>query len=260
MQLATRYGIIYPTTKTQEYPVDEEEKMFRLAICDDTLPHAEQLAAAIRACLAGGGNGLAIDCFVTLAELRKAVKKDPGKYRLVVLETEVDGDDGIDAARELRRMGYLSDIVFYTSDPTKALEAYAAYPLGYILKPCGAADMCDIISFIAERNSRKPSIILNGADGRKNGFRVDDIIYIEVFRTELEVHCVNGKATCIGSLREVCEKLPANRFYRSHRSFIVNLGRVQGIEKYQFTMDNGDVVAVAKNRYAEAKKAWRDFL
>ena len=258
--MKTRYGIIYPTTKTQEYPVGKEERMFRLAICDDTLPHAERLAAEIRSCLANSGSGLAIDCFATLAELRKAVKKDLGKYRLVVLETEVDADNGVDTARELRKMGYLSDIVFYTADPTKALEAYAAYPLGYILKPCGAADMCDLISFVAERNSRKPSIILNGTDGRKNGFRVDDIIYIEVFRTELEVHCVSGKTTCTGSLREVCEKLPANRFYRSHRSFIVNLGRVQRIEKYQFTMDNGDVVAVAKNRYAEAKKAWRDFL
>ena len=107
---------------------------------------------------------------------------------------------------------------------------------------------------------RKPSIILNGADGRKSGFCVSDIIYIEVFRTELEVHCVGGKTTCIGSLREVCEKLPGSRFYRSHRSFIVNLGRVRHIEKYQFTMDNGDVVTVAKNRYAEAKKAWRDYL
>lgn len=234
--------------------------MFRLAICDDTLAHAEQLAATVRTCLANGGNSLAIDCFATLAELRKAVKRDVGKYRLVVLETEVGVDDGVDTARELRKFGYVSDIVFYTSDPTRALEAYGAYPIGYVLKPCGAADMCNLISFIAERNGRKPSIILNGNDGRKNGFRVDDIIYIEVFRTELEVHCVGGKTTCVGSLREVCEKLPAGHFYRSHRSFIVNLARVQRIEKYQFTMDNGDVVTVAKNRYAEAKKAWRDFL
>ena len=151
-------------------------------------------------------------------------------------------------------------MVFCTADPSRALDAFAAYPIGYVLKPVGAAEASDLISFITERNGRRPSIILNGLDGRKNGFRVDDIIYIEVFRTELEVHCVGGKTTCIGSLREVCEKLPKGRFYRSHRSFIVNLGRVRRVERYQYTMDDGSVVSVAKNRYAEAKKVWRDYL
>ena len=76
---------------------------------------------------------------------------------------------------------------------------------------------------------------------------------------ELTGNGAEGKVTCVGSLREACEKLPQSRFYRSHRSFIVNLGRVKRIERYQFTMDNGDAVAVAKNRYAEAKKAWRTY-
>ena len=234
--------------------------MFRFAICDDAPAHAEQLAASVRACLAGGGNGVSVDCFATLAELRKAVKKELTKYNLVVLETQVGSEDGIETARALRKNGYIADIVFYTSDPSRALEAYGVYPIGYILKPCGSAELCGAVNFIAERNGRKPFIILNGADGRKNGFCVDDIIYIEVFRTELDVYCVNGKTTCVGSLREVCEMLPPGRFYRSHRSFIVNLGRVKRIEKYQFTMDSGAVVAVAKNRYAEAKKVWRDYL
>ncbi len=234
--------------------------MYKLAICDETLAGAEQLAATVRSCLAGNGEGVMIDCYAGFSDLKKIVKKEPMKYRLVVMETEAGAEDGVEAAKMLRKNGYVADIIFHTSDPTRALDAFAAYPIGYVLKPCGSSELSDVISFLSERNGRKPSIILNGADGRKSGFCVSDIIYIEVFRTELEVHCVGGKTTCIGSLREVCEKLPGSRFYRSHRSFIVNLGRVRHIEKYQFTMDNGDVVTVAKNRYAEAKKAWRDYL
>lgn len=234
--------------------------MFRLAICDETVAHAEQLTAAIRACLVNGGGSVVVDCHSTLAELKRAVKKEPNRYNLVVMETEVAGESGVLAARALRDGGYLADIVFYTSDPSKALEAYGAYPIGYILKPCGTSELCRMVSFIAARNGQKPSIILNSVDGRKIKFRADDIIYIEVFRTELEVHCTEGKVTCTGSLREVCEKLPAEKFYRSHRSFIVNLGRVRRVERYQYTMDDGSVVSVAKNRYAEAKKVWRDYL
>ena len=234
--------------------------MFRIAICDKTPAQSEQMAKTIRSgIVSGGGTNFTIDCFSSFAELKKMIGKELTRYRLVVMETEVDGEDGVEAAKQLRKLGCMADIVFCTADSSRALEAYAAYPSGYILKPCAGSDLCDAVTFIAERNGRKPSIILKGDDGRKYGFRVDDIIYIEVFRTELEVHCVDARFTCTGSLREVCEKLPKNRFYRSHRSFIVNLSRVKQIERYQFTMDNGDVVTVAKNRYAEAKKVWKDF-
>lgn len=251
---------MYPTIKRRRLPSDKEDSMFRIAICDRTPSQSEQMARAIRSGLVnGGGSNLVIDCFSTFSELKKMIGKELFRYRLLVLETEVQGEDGVETAKQLRKMGCMADIVFCTEDPSRALDAYAAYPIGYILKPFVGSQLCDAITFITERNGRKPSIILKGDDGRKYGFRADDIIYIEVFRTELEVHSVDGKAICIGSLREVCEKLPGNRFYRSHRSFIVNLSRVTSIEKYQFTMDNGDVVTVAKNRYAEAKKVWRDF-
>ena len=233
--------------------------MFRIAICDKTPALADDAVKLIRSCLAGGGAGIQIECFATLSELKRAVLRESGKYRLLVLETEVRDEDGIETARLLREKGCLADIVFRTDDDTRALEAFSVYPIGYILKTCAESELCRAVAFIADRNAKKPSIILKGDDGRKNGFRVDDIIYIEVFRTELEVHSTEGKTNCVGSLREVSEKLPSGRFYRSHRSFIVNLARVKRVEKYQFVMDNGDVVSVAKNRYAEAKKAWRDF-
>ena len=88
---------------------------------------------------------------------------------------------------------------------------------------------------------------------------IDSILYIEVFRTELDVHCRDEVHVCTGSLNEVCAKLPSVQFYRAHRSYIVNLASVSAIERYQFTMCNGDKVTVAKNRYAEAKSALRGF-
>lgn len=233
--------------------------MFRIAICDETLFRSEMLAANVRSCVWGSGTGLTVECYPSFTELKRAVRKELSKYRLIILETDCGDEDGVEAACDLREMGYIADIVFCTKDQERAMDAYAAFPTYCMIKPYSINELCAVISFVAERNGKKPSIIINGEDGRKNAFRVDDIIYIEVFRTELEVHHANGCTTCTGSLTEVLEKLPSERFYRAHRSFVVNLGRVERIEKYQFTMDNGDTVTVAKNRYAEAKQAWRRF-
>ena len=113
---------------------------------------------------------------------------------------------------------------------------------------------------MVDKCTRKPSISLRNANGGKVNVNIEDIMYIEVFRTELDVHCKNGILICTGSLVETYGVLPTRQFYRSHRSFIVNLQHVVQINRYQFTMSNGDKVTIAKNRYTEAKAAFDDFV
>lgn len=234
--------------------------MLRIAICDDTEQHSEQMMKYFRALASEMSVMTEIECFASLAALGKTLESDVNAYRLLVLETTVGEADGIAFACALRKQGCDSEILFVTGETERAVEAYAAYPLTMLGKPTPATGLRDALLFVKRRYEKKPSIILNGGDGRKNGFVADDIIYIEVFRTELEVHCRRGGVTCTGALNDAFEKLPKPQFYRSHRSFIVNLAKVRRIEKYRFIMETGEAVTVAKNRYAEAKKAWSDYL
>ena len=213
----------------------------------------------LRAFAAELGVTVEVECFASLSLLGKALEGDVNAYRLLVLETAVGGADGIAFARTLRSRGCDAEILYLTESAEKAIDAYSTFPVSFLLKPMARGELRNVFSFVARRYEKKPSIILNGGDGKRNGFVVDDIIYIEVFRTELEVHCRKGGVTCTGALNDVYEKLPKPQFYRSHRSFIVNLLKVCSMEKYRFVMENGDRVTIAKNRYAEAKKAWKDF-
>lgn len=233
--------------------------MLRIAICDDTLAHADHLVRAFRTFGEEHSTEVEANCYAGFAELERALEKDVDAYRLLVLETEVGGVDGVAFACRLRAKGCSAEILFFTGDAGRALEAYVAYPMGYILKPAQRNELRDAFRFVLMRYEKKPTIILNGMGGKRSGFVADDIIYIEVFRTELEVHSAKGSATCVGALGDVYARLPKDQFYRSHRSFIVNLKRIRRMEKYRFIMDNGDFVTIAKNRYAEAKKAWSAF-
>ncbi len=233
--------------------------MLRIAICDDTEHHSEQLMKHFRAFAAELSVSVEIECFASLTQLGKVLEANVNAYRLLVLDTTVGEADGIGFARALRAQGCNSEILYLTGNAEKALDAYGVFPISLLLKPTARGELKNVFLFVARRYEQKPSIILNGGDGKRNGFVTDDIIYIEVFRTELEVHCQKGGVTCLGALNDVYEKLPKPQFYRSHRSFIVNLLKVRRMEKYRFVMENGDFVTIAKNRYAEAKKAWLDF-
>jgi DNA-binding LytR/AlgR family response regulator len=231
--------------------------MFRIAICDDMQSQAAELAKLLTS-LAGE---IPMECEVEVFRSFKALQKawSESSYQLLFLETRLGGISGIDFARRLRMIDEEIDIVFTSSESDSALAAYTAFPVGYLIKPVDRKKLRDVFRHVTDKYRQKPSIVLRGIDGGERMIGVDDILYIEVFGTELNVHCRRSVVLCSGTLVEASSLLSSTDFYRSHRSFIVNLRYTVGIERYQFRMVNGDAVAVAKNRYAEVKAAFEAY-
>ncbi len=232
--------------------------MFRIAICDEMQPQANELAEALRALAEEiPGQEVSIDIFRGLKPLQKAMSECV--YQLLFLETRIGGYSGIDFVRRLRLTDEETDVVFFSGEADSALAAYSVYPTGYLLKPVDRKKLRDVFRHVADKYRQKPSIVLKGIDGGEHLISVDDILYIEVFGAELDVHCKRGVILCAGTLAEACNLLTSQDFYRSHRSFIVNLRYAVGIERCQFRMINGDTVAVAKNRYTEVKAVFEAY-
>ena len=232
--------------------------MFKIAICDDMQPQAAELAQQLTALAGEIPMECRVDVFRGFKPLQKAMSET--SYQLIFLETRVGGISGLDFARRLRLYDEEIDIVFCSSESDSALAAYTVYPTGYITKPVDRKRLREVLRHVVDRYRQKPSIVLRGDDGGKRRFNVDDILYIEVFGEELDVHCKRGAAVkCSGTLVEANDLLSSYDFYRSHRSFVVNLRYAVGIDRYQFHMINGDIVAVAKNRYAEVKAAFEAY-
>ena len=232
--------------------------MFRIAICDDMQSQAQELAQHLAA-LAGE---ISLECRIEVYRgfkpLRKAMSEN--SYQLLFFETRVGGISGIDFARHLRLGDDETDIVFCSAETDSALAAYTVFPTGYITKPVDKKKLRDVFRHVTDKYRQKPLIVLRGIDGGKRMINVEDILYIEVFGAELNVHCGRGVVLCAGTLNEVSNLLPSTDFYRSHRSFIVNLRHAVGIDRCQFHMVNGDTVAVAKNRYVEVKAAFEAYV
>lgn len=231
--------------------------MFRIAICDEMQSQAQELAQQLTLLAGEISLECEVEMFRSFKQLQKAMSESV--YQLLFLETRVGGISGIDYARRLRLYDEETDIVFWSAESESALAAYTAYPVGYLTKPVDRRRLREVFRYVARKHRQKPSIVLRGDDGGRRMIGVEDILYIEVFGAELDVHCKRGVVHCCGSLVEVGALLSSTDFYRSHRSFIVNLRYAVGIDRYQFRMVNGDTVAVAKNRYAEVKAAFEAF-
>ena len=225
--------------------------MMTVAVCDDTR-YAPLIVNEIKELAEELEIEVAVELFKTYSYLQAAMKSQ--NYDLLVLETTLRGVSGIEFARNLRLSRCEADIIFVSATDEQALAAYSAFPIGYILKPFQRKRLRAPFRRAASKYVKRQSVMFHDLGGVKISIAVDEILYIEVIGNELDIHTRTGRQKAVGSLAETYLSLPQKQFYRSHRSFIVNMNYILRASKYYFVMENGDKVTIAKNRYAEAKE------
>lgn len=233
--------------------------MYRIAVCDSNVADAQELVNKLQHLAAELRFECTVESFRTARGLAEAFKARP--YRLVFLETEIGGTNGIELAKRIRFHDSETEFIFVTSHTEYALAAYAVFPVAYVIKGITKQKLYEpFLRAIRHEKKESPRLLINTADGGETIVPRDDILYIEVFGNDLVFHCKGETVESIGSLVSVMERLPADSFYRAHRNFIVNLRHVQKIGHFFFTMQNGEKVSVAKNRYTEARGVFERYL
>lgn len=80
--------------------------MYRIAVCEDDPRTAEQNKTAACHVLEGKGRSQGrdydVEVFHTAAPLMKRLTADPDAYQLLLLDIQLDGDNGVELARFLR--------------------------------------------------------------------------------------------------------------------------------------------------------------
>ena len=104
----------------------------RFAVVEDRLPDAQRLESLLRLAF-GGGHTLVCDHYESGDAFLQAF---PSKnHQVVFLDICMEGTNGIETARVLRRTDPDLLLVFVTSSPEYVWDAFPVHPFDYLLKP-----------------------------------------------------------------------------------------------------------------------------
>ena len=140
------------------------------------------------------------------------------------------GLNGIETAKELRRIDASVVLMFITNMTQYAIHGYEVDAIDFVVKPISYGDFVlkmQKASRYVERNKNK-KISLNTTDGVIQ-LDVSDIHYVEVIRHDLIYHTVHGQYKVRGSLREAEKALLDFHFTRSNHCYLVNLKYVEAV-------------------------------
>ena len=159
---------------------------------------------------------------------------------LIFLDIQMPKMNGIDYLKMVRNPPM---VIITTAFPSYALEGFQLNVLDYLLKPVtfdrffrSANKARDYFQLITRSGSPSPPqeehtdyfFIKCGSKYEKIHFA--DILYIEAMQNYVALYTLKGKYLTLLSLKNLEQNLDEKRFIRVHKSFIVSIDKIEGIE------------------------------
>lgn len=159
-----------------------------------------------------------------------------GQAQLLFLDIQMPRISGLDFFRSLQQP---IPVIFTTAYPQYALEGFEVNALDYLLKPVSferflkAAMKAREYYEVREKNREEAAVsdfFFIKADNRLVKIFFEEILYVEALQNYVTIHTATRKYMTYLTFRSVEEYLPAEKFLKVHKSYIVAASKIDSIE------------------------------
>jgi DNA-binding LytR/AlgR family response regulator len=185
-------------------------------------------------------------------------------YDVVFLDVEMPGLAGVAVAQKLLALKKTPCIVFVTAYDDYAVQAFDVKAVDYLLKPVSEARMKETISRIKEKLQFQNSELQRLAAEKNERTLVvaaRDVVYAFAEKGSVFIRTYNDELETRFTLEQLNARLPRRLFFRSHRSYLVNVDYIREIKPYvngayilRMNDRDGSEVPVSRGRVKELKE------
>ena len=179
----------------------------------------------------------------TALELVEKLKPD-----VVFLDVEMPEKTGVECARAIQDMDPNIVIIFATAHDSYMGDAFEVYAFDYLIKPFKVERVIQTLERVRERlmtrsgrTAAVPAVKPRALSGRmmlrhREGVSfvdLQDILLIQREERSTVLYTAdNERFVTNDTLSEMEERLPADVFFRCHKSYIINLNHIRDITPY----------------------------
>jgi DNA-binding LytR/AlgR family response regulator len=155
---------------------------------------------------------------------------------LLLLDIEMPGMSGLELTKNLVNKRPL--IIFITSKRDYAADAFDLNVVDYIIKPVSGSRFIQAIdkareilnSNKEEVNVKEDEFIFIRDSNIIRRLKLDDILFAEAMGDYVKLYIPEKFYAIHATLKAVEERLPASRFLRVHRSYLVAINKIDSME------------------------------
>lgn len=162
-----------------------------------------------------------------------------GHVQLIFLDIQMPKITGLEFFKTLH---HAPPVIFTTAYPQYALDGFELNALDYLVKPISferflkAAMKVKEYYEVRQKNNveasteNKSDFFFIKADNKLVKVFFDEILFVEALQNYVAIHTLTKKFITYLTFKSIEDYLPADRFIRTHKSFIISASKIDNID------------------------------
>ena len=195
-----------------------------------------------------------MDCFTS----GESLTEEYVPYHAVFLDIDMEGMNGIETGKWIRRRDKETKIVYLTAYQDYVSGAFGVHAFQYLLKPVKEAEIRKVLEEIfsyMHTPGEKPMLDFQTVNGLLC-LPAEEIYYFEYVNRRVEIVTSDGVYAMTEKIGKVAKRMESYGFSMPHQSFAVNMQHVRNVLSGRILLDNGMEIPLAQKR----QKAWKQEL
>ncbi len=227
--------------------------MITIAICDDEPAMVREISGQLSGYMAERGP---VSYCVNSYSSGRALLESGCDHDLIFLDIQMDRPDGMETAKMLRRRGERGLLIFVTVLKECVFDAFEVEAFDYLIKPLDDSRFkrtMDRAIGALEQRAEKSIVVQRGGSCRV--VPLSQIVYCEVQGRKVYLHLSGGETIDYYERLDDLERRLDGRFFRCHRSYLVDLEYVRGYRDGQAVLSQGGRIPVSRLRERDLTQA-----
>lgn len=222
--------------------------MLSIAICDDEIIECCSIAGNIKKIM----KEMKIPCTLRQFSSGQELLRSTESFDIIFLDIIMQNMDGMQTAQAFRKKAFDKILIFISSSRDYVFDAYDVEAFQYLLKPVDENKLKKVLKkdVLKIKNYSQEFLIVSKERQKKKLF-LDEIYYFEIKGRIIEAHGKERIFTYYEQIGILEQNLLGKGFFRCHKSYLVNLRHVDGYNRQEAILDNGERIVIAKRRYEE---------
>ena len=236
--------------------------MIRIALCDDEQAILDEVSGYITAYAEKKNHAdievLRFDCAKSLL----SALEDGKHFDVFVLDVYIGDEMGTVLARDIRKRGIESPIIFATTSVEHAPQSYETGTLRYLIKPINPVKFYEAMDVaIASAEKLGQRLIKLKTENAVESVNASHIICSEAHDHYQYVTLIGGEQIKIRStVTELYAMLSKHGgFLRVGSPYIINLRHVKNVSRTGVLLYNNTSIQIPRGKYASIKDAFWDY-
>ncbi|MDE5823510.1 MAG: LytTR family DNA-binding domain-containing protein [Lachnospiraceae bacterium] len=243
--------------------------MIRIAVCDDEQYMSDQISVMVSDFFCRKNTGKNIKnhpkhlqrCYsecnhlsieVTQFSNGEALLESDQAFDVLFLDIQMIDMDGLETARQLRRRGFNGYLIFTTILKEMVFQSFEVQAYDYLVKPIEKKHFdktMERLLISMQKDAEKKLLVQKGYDSSIISF--DEIVYCEIIGRKIYLHLTSSEVIDFYDRIENLETRLDSRFYRCHRSYLINMKYLRGYKNGVAKMMGDIEIPVSRLRSKE---------